>query len=92
MNGSMQHCCQQEKGLPLSKPESNATAKEIFWGEGISAGTAGIERACLGTPVLLIPTGGGGLQEKDNLEMGKLRASPLNLITIFEKFKDKDSI
>lgn len=36
--------------------------------------------------------GGGGLQEKDNLEMGKLRASPLNLITIFEKFKDKDSI
>lgn len=89
----MQHCSQQEKGLPLSKPESNATAKEIFWGEGISAGNS--QKFAAGRlDVPSVPAWGrlscsflrGGLQEKDNLEMGKLRVSPLNLITILEKF------
>lgn len=96
----MQHRCEPEKGLALSKPESNATVKEIFWEEGISAcsgqhsAVGRSDAPSVSPPASHVPAQGhlpcsflrGGLGERYNLEMGKLQVSLLNLVTILEKF------
>lgn len=94
-------------GTALSR-KSDATVKEILWGEGIlacSSQCSAVGRSdAPSVPPLAshVPAWGhlpcsflcGGLREQHSLEMGKLRVLLLNLITILEKFfkKDKDSL